>query len=293
MYKRKEQLIYEITNQTTINQILDTLDLGKKTKYELYQSDRIQVNGMIKRQSCELHSGDELSIDTKVIHTRIKSSPFEVLYEDDILLIIYKPKGYLVHSDGSENANVQDELRKCYKGNVASELQAIHRIDIDTSGLLIFSKTSFFQPKLDAMVADNTIKRTYLAVVEGNCPTQTIESAIARDRHNAKLMRISASGKDALTHVTQHKFIKDMSLVSCTLETGRTHQIRVHLASIKHPVVGDELYNKKKSSHALCLHSYRALIPHPLSSEVLDVKVFPHPQDFPSLFHESHVKLKK
>lgn len=230
------------------------------------------------------------------------AAPVTVVYEDDFLLMAEKPAGLLVHGDGTGAETLTDRVaaRLAAEG-VSACPQAVQRLDVETTGLVLFSLTEEFQPALDALVAGGELpggdcargvgdgladhramRKRYLAVVEGRYPAgeRIISAPIGRDRHDARLMRISASGKPAVTRVAQVAEKDGRSLLLVELETGRRHQIRVHLAHQGFPITGDGLYGNAagrvprgaEAVPGLMLHAWRETFDHPVTGERLDVR---------------------
>lgn len=256
----------------------------------------------------------------------------EVLYEDPFVLAVNKPAGILVHGDGSSSVTLTDLVRAYLlrKGSpAAGRVQALQRLDVETSGVVLFSKTKEFQPAFDELLRpagggstsrmrpnDGThggaapspqvlgcgLERPfkcYLAVVDGRVSSDLmrINRAIGRDRHDARRMRVSASGKPSLTLVRGIAAKKGRSLVACVLETGRRHQIRVHLASIGHPIVGDPLYGRGWAMNAgnetgLMLHAVCERFVHPVTGALVEVKA-PIPSRMMQLFQTDDSEFNK
>ncbi|WP_339817200.1 RluA family pseudouridine synthase [Paenibacillus sp. FSL R7-0216] len=221
-------------------------------------------------------------------------APFEaelpLLYEDDFCLVVHKPAGLKVHPDGGETSGgasgqslaSPDTLANRVAGWYASlgepiAAAHIHRLDEDTSGPVLFAKNEYAHLKLDEAMSRKAIDRTYIAFVQGivSPELKVIDQPIGRDRHHNQRRRVSPGGKGAITHLERLEVYPkhDASLVRLTLETGRTHQIRVHLSAAGHPLVGDALYggNTKWLSHQ-ALHGERLSFPHPLSGEAVELE---------------------
>ena len=209
-----------------------------------------------------------------------------VLYQDPFLIAVDKPAGILVHGDGSDaqtlTAQVQGHLLR--QGSAAVP-QALHRLHVDTSVIVLFSLTEEFQPAFDAMVAGDGMRKRYSAVIEGKLPQQAgawlqVEAPIARDRHDARRMRVGRTGKPALTRLRTVATKGNLSLVEAELATGRRHQIRVHLAHLGHPIVGDALYGGRRHAKGLMLHAHEVRLVHPVTNKQL-VIVSQAPERFP------------
>ena len=220
-----------------------------------------------------------------------------VLYEDEWLLAADKPAGIIVHGDGTGQEALTDLVRghllATGQAGAARELQAVQRLDRETSGVVLFSKGKEVQPKLDALVAEHEgVSKRYLAIVRGSFPEQEslIKLPLARDRHDARRMRADAAGKPSATRVrllsTTGPRAKRLSLVECMLLTGRKHQIRVHLASQGYPIMGDALYGvpaDRAGRTPLMLHAKSEQLVHPVTGEGLMI-TSPYPQRFAKLF---------
>ncbi|MDO4539072.1 MAG: RluA family pseudouridine synthase, partial [Coriobacteriales bacterium] len=203
-----------------------------------------------------------------------------------------KPCGLLVHGDGTARdtltARVQSWAVREARDKGWEQVpvpQALQRLDVGTSGVVLFSLTQEFQPIFDALVASHDLSKCYLAVVRGKMDQrpQRICAPLARDRHDARRMRVGATGKHAATRVMCLDCKRGTSLVACLLETGRRHQIRVHLASQGHPIVGDELYGGGSRGRALMLHACQESFAHPVTGEHLTLSA-PWPDRFSSLY---------
>ena len=197
------------------------------------------------------------------------------IYEDEVLLAWDKPAGIIVHGDGTGVRTLTDVVAAHLDaaGRADARPQPVQRLDAETTGLVLFSLERATQPALDAQVAGHAMDKTYLAVVSGRVPwaQKTVRQPIGRDRHDARRMRVCrpGQGKPAETRF-RHVAEKDgRTLLVVTLVTGRRHQIRVHLASLGHPIVGDALYGGARSTSGLLLHAWREELDHPVSGERL------------------------
>ena len=194
-----------------------------------------------------------------------------LIYEDAVLLSWDNPAGVIVHADGTGTRTLTDVVAAhlAVTGRADVRPQAVQRLDRETTGLTLFSLDRATQPVLDAQVAGHAMNKTYLAVVAGRIPwaQKTVRLPIGRDRHDARRMRICrpGQGKPAETRVRRVAEKDGHTLLVVTLVTGRRHQIRVHLASLGHPIVGDALYGGARSTSGLLLHAWREELDHPVS----------------------------
>lgn len=246
------------------------------------QARKVLARGALGRGGVALAGGDVLEPGDELVFSLLAAEPaaasdgpVQVVYQDRLMMAVDKPAGILVHSDGSGadtlTARVQGLLAR--QGSVATA-QAVQRLDVETSGLVLFSLTREFQPALDAQVAGHDMHKRYLAVVEGtswppSTAPLTLSWPIARDRHDAKRMRVGRGGKPSTTIIRMLQRAHGRTLLQVELLTGRRHQIRVHLAHAGHPIVGDALYGGKPCSEGLILHAWQERAVHPLTGEVI------------------------
>lgn len=263
-----------IKEDCTLEDLLISFHLSRKQRYLLCEKRKIRVNSRMITQSISLKQGDMVSIQLEPNKDTIPSwnHPIQILYEDDVILVVDKPSGMLVHSDGCNTDHTLCNAVKAYydQSNQDVLVRPIHRLDVETSGTILFSKQPFFQAWLDDSLAKKQIHREYYALCNGIMKKNfwDIQKGIARDRHNAKKMRIDDRGKNARTQIRVIQRCHDHTLVSCKLFTGRTHQIRVHLASIHHPILSDTLYGKKDPRMPRCaLHAYQLTFVHPVTKQ--------------------------
>ena len=223
-----------------------------------------------------LHEKDTIRISLQAEEDTVKPwyKHVEILYEDDLFCIVNKPANLLVHSDGVESEHTVCNMVKAHYLTEGSNacVRPLHRLDYETSGVLIFCKLPFFQPMLDEMLKSKQIYREYEAFAVGRFTQKhyTITRGIARDRHDARRMRVSDNGKEARTDVFVKQSFSDFTWIRCRLHTGRTHQIRVHLAHLGHPLLGDKLYAPapvRELAPRQMLHAWHLAFSHPDSGE--------------------------
>lgn len=273
----KTHLHFTVLMQCQIDDLLSSFYLSKKTKYAYYQNNHIHKNGNIVKQSKMLDLKDNVDIYFMQNHDSIPSwdVPLTICYEDDLFLIVSKPPFMIVHSDG---VNTDHTLNNCVQHyyqmkGINAPVRAIHRLDQDTSGLVMYVKIMFFQPLLDHMLQEKEIERIYLAWVLGDVSNKLImDQSIGKDRHNAKKMRVHPQGLSAYTTAVPMQSAKNCTLLQCRLKTGRTHQIRVHLAYHLHPILSDPLYGTNDERiHRLALHAWKLRFYHPLFERLQEV----------------------
>lgn len=276
-----EGLRLQITKakEPTIHALLEAFMIPRKMRYQLYQRGCICMNGMHILKNQEVCEKDKIEIEMPMEEDTLVSweQELQIVYEDALFLIVNKPVGILIHSDGINETRTLHNMVKAYyrKQKLSCPVRAIHRLDVETSGLVIYCKLPFFQPMLDQLLMDKKIQRIYLGIAEGTMPKkpQWIEKPVGRDRHNAKKMGVYPSGAYAATKIIPRKQLKDATLVECHLKTGRTHQIRVHLASIGHPLLSDSLYGNKDACINRCaLHAWRVQLYHPILQKQIEIE---------------------
>ncbi|BCU82229.1 putative RNA pseudouridine synthase YlyB [Polycladomyces abyssicola] len=239
---------------------------------------RVTVNGRTVKANYRLEAGDEVIVSVPPVEelaVEPEPIPLDVRYEDEDVIVVNKPRGMVVHpAPGNTSGTLVNALLAHCRdlsgiGGVARP-GIVHRIDKDTSGLLMVAKNDLAHQSLAAQLKAHSVDRIYLAIVHGNIPHNrgTVDAPIGRDPHDRKKMAINhKNGKPAVTHFAVLEHWQQASLIECKLETGRTHQIRVHMASIGHPLIGDPVYGPKKNRY-------------PIQGQALHAKVlgFDHPR---------------
>lgn len=210
----------------------------------------------------------------------------KVLHEDDFCLVVHKPAGMAVHPDGSgTNVTLDHVVAAHYAASGGGNaVRHIHRLDKDTTGPVLYAKNDYAQLVLDEDMREKAVSRHYAAIVEGTVPPalKVIDDPIGRDRHHAARRRVSPGGQAAITRITGREVLQGGTMLKVQLETGRTHQIRVHLSHMGHPLFGDELYGGPHwgiaGSSRQALHGEALSFSHPWSKEWLEI-ADPWPED--------------
>ncbi|PLR79650.1 RluA family pseudouridine synthase [Bacillus canaveralius] len=249
---------------------------GKKLIHQMRMEKTILINGESPNWNLHLTKGDFLQFklfqeeDFGFTPTFID---IVVLYEDEHLLVINKPAGMDTHPNSAQEKDTLANAVAFYlqsKGEFR-KIQHIHRLDRDTTGAVLFAKHALAGSILDRMLEERKIKRTYLALAEGIIRQKkgVINKPIGRDRHHPSRRRVSPAGQPAVTKFKVRQILQDrrMTLVECQLETGRTHQIRVHFSAIGHPLAGDQLYGGDTFFQRQALHAGKLAFTHPFTAE--------------------------
>ena len=276
-------MIMKVTkNDIRIDKYLsDELGISRETISKMIKEGYILVNGNIPKGSYKVEENDEIEVKDgykKETNVEAVDIPIDIVYEDDDVMVINKPSGLVVHpGNGNYNNTLVNGLM--YYTNNLSDIGddtrpgIVHRLDKDTSGLMLVAKSNKAHEILSDDFKNKNIYREYVALLDGVFPqmSATIDAPIGRDPNNFQKMAVIASGKHAVTHLEVIKKYHDYTLVKLVLETGRTHQIRVHLSYIGYPVHNDPVYSKKKATEfGQFLHSRYIKFTHPITGKVLE-----------------------
>ena len=287
-------------NNERIDQYLskiEDLKLSRSKIQKLIETNNILVNGNIIKNNYRLSLNDKISINIVEEETDIKPQdiPLDIIYEDDEVMVINKPSGLVVHPGNGNKENtlvnaLVNHSNKLSKINGEFRPGIVHRIDKDTSGLLLVAKTDEAHISLSNQLKEKTINRVYIALVKGviNHDTGEIDAPIGRDEKDRKKMTVtSKNSKNAVTHFRVLKRFKNATLIECKLDTGRTHQIRVHMKYINHPVINDPVYynNKNNKSFGQMLHAKTIGFIHPITNKYMEFSVEP-PKEFNDILKE-------
>ena len=273
--------------------LLDKLDISRNKIQKLINDNNILVNGKSVKTSYIVRVDDLIECDflyKEKIDILPEDIPLDIVYEDDDLLVVNKPSGMVVHpAVGNYSHTLVNALM--YHCNNLSQVNGvirpgiIHRIDADTSGLLLVAKNDMAHVDLAKQISEKSVKREYIALVDGVIKedTATIDAPIGRDVKNRKKMCVTAdNSKDAITNIKVIERYKNSTLITCSLLTGRTHQIRVHMNYIGHSVINDPVYGSKKLVDSLfgqMLHARKIGFVHPRTHEYMEFTCEP-PEKF-------------
>lgn len=261
----------------------------------LIEQEKILVNGKKTKVSYKVMPNDEITIlkeEPKEIKLEAEDIPLEIVYEDEAILVVNKQKGLVVHpGNGNPNGTLVNAVMAYCKDSlsgIGGEIRPgiVHRIDKDTSGLLIIAKNDQAHIKMSEQIKNHEVKKTYMALVRGHMKENkaTIDMPIARSDKERTKMAVSKRGKRAITHVTVLQKFEQFTLLEVVIETGRTHQIRVHLAEIGYPIVGDYVYSNGKNPFGVqgqMLHSSRLEFVHPTNGQKMELQA-----DLPTYFQQ-------
>ena len=260
-------------------------DMTRSAVQRLLEEGRVVCDGKQLPKNYKLNGSETLEVslpDPEPVDVVPQDIPLDVVYEDGDVIVVNKPKGLVVHpAPGHPDGTLVNALLH-YCGDslsgIGGELRPgiVHRIDRDTSGLIIAAKNDFAHQRLAAQLQDHTLARIYQCIVIGNLreDSGTVDAPIGRHPVDRKKMAVVANGRNAVTHWTVLARYPGFTHVECRLETGRTHQIRVHMAHIGHPIVGDTVYGSKKPVPGLqgqCLHAVGLRFLHPRTEELVEL----------------------
>jgi 23S rRNA pseudouridine1911/1915/1917 synthase len=312
-------------NNETINLKADIEDIGMRLDIFLSEKVRdwsrsrlkklidegdILVNGGAIKSSYKLRDGDEISVElTKQEGDSFEPEniPIEIVFEDEYLAVINKPAGMVVHPGaGVPNGTLANAIAWHFKFDVpedstdkkSNRIGIVHRLDKETSGLIVVAKNEITHEKLSAQFHDRKVRKSYVALVHGFVRKLTgkVEEPIARDRKNRVKMAVDKNGRNALSVYKVRTRFENFTLLEIDIKTGRTHQIRVHLSHINHPIVGDETYNGGRDNliedaqlrkairnlNRFFLHAEKLAFTHPVSKQKMDFEQ-PMPDDLTDL----------
>lgn len=279
--------------------LADLTELSRSQANDEIKKETVLVNGKAVKAKYAVKVGDVVTYEVpkeEVLEYTAENIPLDIIYEDDDVAVVNKPQGMVVHpSVGHTSGTLVNALMYHIKDlssiNGVIRPGIVHRIDKDTSGLLMIAKNDKAHNALAAELKDKKSLRKYVAIVHGNIPNDrgVIEAPIGRSEKDRKKQAVTAKGKSAVTHFKVLERFGNYTLVELTLETGRTHQIRVHMAYIGHPVAGDPLYGSRKTlkGDGQFLHAHTLGFTHPTTGETLTFTA-----EAPAIFKETLESLR-
>ena len=274
-------------------------EITRTAVQRLIDEKNILVNGKEQKASYKVNENDVVEVEIpepKKNEIKAEDIPIEVIYEDSDIIVVNKPKGMVVHPG---NGNVDGTLVNAIMAKCEGSLSGIggeirpgivHRIDKDTSGLLIVAKNDKAHVNLSEQIKEHKVKKTYIALVRGVVKENeaTIDMPIGRSKTDRKKMAVCKDGKNAITHIKVLKRWEHYTLLQVNIETGRTHQIRVHLSYIGYPIIGDYTYSNGKNEFGVvgqCLHAQKLEFKHPITNKIVELEA-PLPEYFQEIIQK-------
>ena len=262
-------------------------EISRSMVQKLIEQKNIKVNGKDTKHSYKLKLNDEIEItipQAQEIDLKAQDIPLNVIYEDNDIIVINKPKGMVVHpANGNPDGTLVNAVMNLCKDSlsgIGGEIRPgiVHRLDKDTSGAIIVAKNDKAHIALSEQLKNHEVKKTYIALVRGIIKENeaTINMPIARSKKDRKKMDVDKDGKEAITHFkVLGRYKNKYTLLQINLETGRTHQIRVHLSHIGYPIIGDEVYSNGKNEWNVsgqCLHAWKLEFKHPITGKEISLE---------------------
>lgn len=309
MSEEELEIIFEQATELPSNPRLDQFlayELPEHSRaylQKLIDQELVQVNGKTGKASLKLKAGDTITLNVPEpvpLSVKPENIPLDIVFEDKNMLVINKPAGMITHPGAGVSSGTLVNAVMFHCGSDLSGISGtmrpgiVHRLDKDTSGLIMVAKNDTAHQSLAAQIAAKTARRAYLAILEGHLKTKegVIDKPIGRNPKDRKAMAITQTGRRAITRYKVLQEFAKYSLIECDLETGRTHQIRVHMAHFQAPVVGDLVYNNKTTGNLVkraklglvghALHAYKLAFTHPVTQELIELQADP-PEDFANL----------
>ena len=279
--------------------IAKSANISRVNAQRLISEGKILVNGKSVKHSYKTQENDEITMEQeepKEVELKAENIPLEIIYEDKDIIVVNKPKGMVVHpANGNPDGTLVNAVMAICKDSlsgIGGELRPgiVHRLDRDTSGIIIVAKNDKAHINLSEQIKNHKVEKTYIALVKGNVKENqaTINMPIGRSNKDRKKMAVTKNGKTAITHFKVLKRYDKYTLLEVKIETGRTHQIRVHLSQIGYPIVGDMVYSNRKNEWGIegqCLHAKSLKFKHPITGKEMYLEA-PLPEYFQKILHE-------
>ena len=279
--------------------VAENTEFSRTNAQRLIKENKIKINGNSVKESYKVKIGDIVEIkdeEPKEIELKAQNIPIDILYEDNDIIVVNKPKGTVVHpANGNPDGTlVNAVMAKCKDSlsGIGGEIRPgiVHRLDKDTSGAIIVAKNDKAHIDLSEQIKNHEVEKTYIALVKGIVSENeaTINMPISRSTKDRKKMAVNKDGKNAVTHFKVLERFDKYTLLEVKIETGRTHQIRVHLSYIGYPIVGDEVYSNGKNEWGIkgqCLHAKSLKFKHPITGKEMFIEA-PMPEYFRNIIKD-------
>lgn len=297
-----KEIIVENQDNKRIDSFIASVcqDYSRMAVQRLLEEGKVFVNGSLKiKPSYKVQIGDKIQIEelqaVEVSGLKAQEIPLEILYEDIDIIVVNKPKGMVVHpANGNPDGTLVNAIIAICKDSLSGiggkiRPGIVHRLDKNTSGAIIIAKNDKAHIELSNALKNHEIKKTYIAMVRGIVKENeaTINMPIARSKQDRKKMAVDKNGKNAVTHFKVLKRFENYTLLEINIETGRTHQIRVHLSNIGYPIIGDDTYSNGKNKWNIvgqCLHAKSLDFKHPITGKNLHIEA-PIPEYFENIIN--------
>ncbi len=292
---------YKVEEIGRLDKVVSNLEqnISREAIQRMVKTGKILVNGKQEKASYKTTVGDVITLEEEIpeeIELKPQEMPLDIIYEDEDMLVINKEKGIVVHpGNGNPDGTLANAVMAKCKGSLSGiggkiRPGIVHRIDKDTSGLIIVAKNDTAHLNLSKQIQDRKVKKTYIALVRGVIKENeaTINMPIGRSSKDRKKMAVTKDGKEAITHFKVLKRYNGFTLLEVKIETGRTHQIRVHLSEIGYPIVGDEVYSNGKNPFGVkgqMLHAEKLELKHPRTGKDLTFEA-PVPKYFENIINQ-------
>ena len=297
-----------IAEESDINKRIDVFlsknleSFSRSYIQDLIKKGKATIGGKTIKANYRLREGDIVALaipKPEPLEILPENIPLDIVYEDNDVILVNKPKGMVVHpAAGHYSGTLVNALLYHCKDNLSGingvlRPGIVHRIDMDTTGIIIVCKNDNAHQHIAKQLAEHSITRKYVAIVSGNIKEYVgvVDAAIARSKNDRKKMTVDKDGKRAVTHFKVLERLNNYTYIECVLETGRTHQIRVHMSYLHHPLLGDEVYSNKKENTKLkgqCLHAKVLGFIHPSTNEYMEFEA-----PLPEYFKEILMKFRK